>query len=92
MYSVLPPTVNEAGVCPYWFLQMQCSSMRTHDPRSCPYLHPEFIDYDVSEMDEADQWCTEDGPEIIRGQLQWMVDTWPERSGVCGALSAIKDL
>ena len=69
---MLPPTVVESNVCPYWFLQMQCTSMRTGSYKFCGMVHPEFIDYDVSEFDEADHWCED--PNFTRGQLQWMVN------------------
>ena len=72
MFRMLPPTVVESQVCPYWFLQMQCTSMRTDRYKYCGMVHPEFIDYDVSEFSEAERWCQD--PNLTRGQLHWMVN------------------
>ena len=85
MFKMIPPTVIESNICPYWWLQSQCSSMRDHNPRACSMVHPEFIDYDVSDMPEAREWCWD--PELTRGQFQWMVNVqrcrFFARTGTC---------
>ena len=88
MFKMLPPTVIASNICPYWFLQMQCTSMKDNPkPKEayCPMIHPEFIDYDVADLPEAIQWCFD--PDDTRGQLQWMVNVqrcrFKARNGWC---------
>ena len=73
MYTLLPPTVVTTGICPHWFNHSQCISVRRqHEGKTCPWFHPEFVKYDISEHQLCDQWSFQTGAPLTIAQVHWM--------------------
>ena len=72
MFNMLPPTVVTTGICPHWFCQSQCVSLRTG--ANCPWFHPEFIRYDVTTSRFSSEWSALQGAPLTRHQVHWMIN------------------
>ena len=71
MYMLLPPTVVTTGICPHWFTHAQCISVRK-EGKTCPFFHPEFVKYDITEAQLCDHWSYLTGAPLTHCQVHWM--------------------